>query len=438
MVNESQISTTKQYMSRLPTTNSKVTRRTFLRSATAGAGLSTLAGCLGSDGDETITLGALYIFSGFASLYGDEAERGYELAAEEINDNGGIDGQDVDIISRDTEGDADTAIRQMTSLIEEEGVDGLFGLDSSGVAQAVAPQVAEYQLPLMVTHAATPFLTSPEGEHDNSVGNDYVFRNCNSLSQDIYGAARTAVELDATEWATLGPDYAFGYETWDYFQAFVEGLGGEAQFTAEQFPGLETNDYSPYISSIMDSNPDGVITPLWGSDLTTFLGQADSAGWFDQIEYTLFSVGMGTDLAADGSPLPEGQTASTRYDPFVPDSDENNTFRDAFYEEYEGLPTYNAEGAYRAVYLYKEAIEQGGDTDAETLLETFTGMEHTGPVGEYRFNEETNQATVPAIWGTVAYDEEWESNVLDPVEVYDASPEDLNEALADSDLPSGV
>lgn len=414
-------------------------RRSFLKTAAAGAGVTTMAGCLGGgDDDDSITLGAMYILSGFASLYGDEAERGYELAVEEINDDGGIDGQDVSIISRDTEGDADTAIRQMTSLIEEEGVDGLFGLDSSGVAQAVAPQVAEYQLPFMVTHAATPFLTSPEGEHDNSVGNEYVFRNCNNLAQDIYGAARTAVELDATEWATLGPDYAFGYETWDYFQAFVEELDGEAQFTAEQFPGLETNDYSPYISSIMDQEPDGVITPLWGSDLTTFIGQAESAGWFDQIEYTLFSVGMGTDLAADGSPLPEGQNASTRYDPFVPDSDENNTFRDTFYEEYEGLPTYNAEGAYRAVYLYKEAIEQGGDADAGTLVETFTGMEHTGPVGEYRFNEETNQATVPAIWGTVTYDEEWESNVLDSVEVYDASPEDLDEALADSDLPSGV
>ncbi|ELY44456.1 ABC transporter substrate-binding protein [Natronorubrum sulfidifaciens] len=415
-----------------------VDRRTFLKTTAAGAGLATVAGCLGGGDDDGITLGALYITSGFASLYGEEGARGYELAVDEINDNGGIDGEEVTVISRDTESDANTAGRQMRSLIEEESVDGLFGLDSSGVAQALAPQVAQFQIPFMVTHAATPFLTSPEGEHEDSVGNDYVFRNANSLAQDIYGAARTAEELDATEWATIGPDYAFGYETWDYFQAFCEGLGVDAEFTAEQYPGLETGDYSPYISSIMDAEPDGVITPLWGADLTTFLGQAESAGWFDQIDYTLFSVGMGTDLPADGSPLPEGEYASTRYDPFVPDTDENNSFRDRYYDEYETLPTYNAEGAYRAVYLYKEAIESAGSADADDLVETFTGMEHSGPVGDYRFNEETNQATVPSIWGTVSYDDDWESNVLDPVEVYEATPDVVNDALGDSDLPSGV
>jgi branched-chain amino acid transport system substrate-binding protein len=327
----------------------------------------------------------------------------------------------------------------MTSLIEEDAVDGLFGLDSSGVAQGMAPQAAEFQMPLMVTHAATPFLTSPEGEHENSVGNEWVFRNCNSLAIDMYGAAQVASELDAAEWATIGPDYAFGYETWDYFQAFAEGLGVDAEFTAEQYPALETSDFTPYIGAILDQEPDGVITPLWGADLTTFLGQAEEAGWFDAIEYTLVSVGMGTDLPADGSPIPEGQHASTRYDPFVPETEENETFRETYYEEYDTLPTYNAEGAYRAVYLYREAIEEAG-TDPDGIREAFTGMAHTGPVGEYEFAEGSNQATVPAIWGTVSYDEEWESNVLDPVDVYEVTSEELSGTLeeAGSDLPPGL
>jgi branched-chain amino acid transport system substrate-binding protein len=325
----------------------------------------------------------------------------------------------------------------MRSLVEEDNVHGLFGLDSSGVAQAVAPQAAQLQMPFMITHAATSFVTSPEGEHEDSVGNDYVFRDSNNITQNVYGAARIASELDATEWATIGPDYAFGYETWDYFQDFCAGLGVDAEFTAEQFPPLATGDYTPYISSILDADPDAVITPLWGADLTTFIGQAEEAGWFDQIDNTLFSVGMGTDLASEGNPLPEGEYSSTRYDPFVPDSEANNAFRDAYYEEHGGLPTYNAEGAYRAVYLYKEAIESAGSTDTDALVEAFSGMEHSGPVGDYRFSE-TNQATVSSIWGTVSYDDEWESNVLDPVNRYEVTPDELAEALGDSDLPTGV
>lgn len=415
-----------------------VDRRSFLKTSVVGAGASIgLAGCLGDD-DETVRLGALYIFSGFASLYGDEAERGYELAEEEINDNGGIDGREVEIIARDSEGDADAATRQLTSLIEEDEVDGLFGLDSSGVAQALAPQIEAVEMPFMVTHAATPFLTSPEGEHENSVGNEWLFRNANSVTHDMYGAAQIASELDVDEWMTIGPDYAFGWETWDYFRAFAEGLGVDAEFIGEQYPPLAESDYTPYIEAVLSEEPEAVISPLWGADLTTFLGQAADAGWFDAVEYTLFSVGMGTDLPADGSPLPEGEFASTRYDPFVPDSAENNDFRDRYLDEYDTLPTYNAEGAYRAVYLYKEAIEQAGSTDPAEIRDTFTGMEHSGPVGEYRFAEETNQATVPGIWGTVTYDDDLESNVLSDVQVTGEDPEEIRDAIDHSDLPSGV
>ncbi len=412
-------------------------RRTFLKTATAGAGLVSIAGCMGGSGGSGVTLGAMNIMSGFASLYGEEAERGYDLAVKEINDNGGIDGDDVEVILRDTEADSGTATQQMTSLIEEEGVDGLVGLDSSGVAKNIAPQVGQNQIPLMVTHAGSPFVTSPEGEHEESVGNDYVFRCSNTVAHDMYGAAQVASEIDATDWATIGPDYAFGTETWNYFQAFMDGLGVEANYIAEQFPPLATGDYSSYISSILDAEPDAVITPLWGTDLTTFIGQAEDSGWFDQIEHTLFSVGMGTDLPSDGSPLPEGEWASTRYDPFVPDTETNQTFRETYMEEYDTLPTYNAEGAYRAVYLYKKAIEEGGSTNADDLIGQFSGMQHTGPVGEYEFTE-TNQASVAAIWGEVSYSDEYESNVLDPVDRYEAAPEDVRSALEDSDLPPGL
>jgi len=121
---------------------------------------------------------------------------------------------------------------------------------------------------------------------------------------------------------------------------------------------------------------------------------------------------MGTDLASDGNPLPEGEYASTRYDPFVPDTEANNTFRHV-HEEYDArYDGDNADGAYRAVYCTRKRSNRPEAPEA-SALEEFTGMEHAGPVGDYQFSE-TNQATVSSIWGTVSYDEEWESNVLDP------------------------
>ena len=414
-------------------------RRAFLATTAAGAGVTTLAGCLGDSDDDTISLGALYIFSGFASLYGEEAQRGFGLAVEEINENGGIDGQEVEVISRDTEADTDAGIRQMRSLIEEDGVDGLFGLDSSGVAQGMAPQIEAEAIPMMVTHAATPFLTSPTGEHENSVGNEWVFRNSVDLSINMYGAAQVAAELDADEWATIGADYAFGYETWDYFRAFCEGLGVDAEFIEEQYPALGTSDYTPYINSVLNAEPDAVITPLWGADLTTFLGQADEAGWFDEVDFTLMTTGLGAELTTEGPLMPEGDYGATRYDPFVPDTEANNTFRETYVDEYGRLPNYNAEGAYRAVYLYKEAIEEAG-TDSEAIRDAFADLQHEGPVGEYEFAENTNQATLPALWGEVGASDEWDDNILDPAVAYEVTSEEMQDTLdaAGSDLPPGL
>lgn len=414
---------------------SSLLRRRFLQASGAGA-VTALAGCTGGGDGGTIKLGATYILSGFASIYGEEAEQGFSLAEEEINEAGGIDGQQLEIIPRDTEADGATAIRQMRSLIEEEGVVGLFGLDSSGVAQAVAPQVGELQTPFMITHAATPYVTTPTGEHPDAVGNEYLFRCGNSLVQDMHGAARVASTLDVSSWATIGPDYAFGYETWDYFQAFCDGLGVDASFIGEQYPPLASSDYTPFINAVLDLEPEGVITPLWGADLTTFLGQAKESGWFDQIGTTLFSVGMGTDIPTEGAPLPEGVYASTRYDPFTPDTQTNAAFRDTYYGTYDGLPTYNAEGAYRAVYLYKDAIESAG-TGADSLAGHFAGLQTEGPVGDYEFSP-TNQATVPGVWGQVTYSDEWGSNVLDPVERYPGTPDAIAPLLEGSGLPAGV
>ncbi|RLM83479.1 ABC transporter substrate-binding protein, partial [Halobellus sp. Atlit-38R] len=144
---------------------SSVRRRRFLQAAGAGTAVA-LAGCSGGGGGDSgpVTLGAAYILSGFASLYGEEAERGIEFAQTRINENGGIDGRDLEVLVRDTEASGDTAIQQIRSLVQEDNVDGLFGLDSSGVAQAVAPQISQLQIPFMITHAATPFVTSPQGE----------------------------------------------------------------------------------------------------------------------------------------------------------------------------------------------------------------------------------------------------------------------------------
>lgn len=428
-------------------TSTTTNRRTFLKAA-GTTGAAAFAGCVGNlgGGGGSISLGAIYLLSGFASVYGESAQLGVEMAREEINEAGGIDGREVDpVIFRDSEASSDTAIQHARSLVNEENVDALIGLDSSGVALQVAPVMEQLQRTLLITHAATPFVTNPPGSWDGpperAKGNDYVFRDGVNLAQNLYGAASVAADLDATTWTTVGPDYAFGHQTWDYFKAYTQGmdLGFEYDEDAVAFPQLGASEFTPQINKVSNASPDGVIMSIWGGDLVTFLSQASGTGFFDAVDHILMTVGGATDvLRPMGQDMPDGLWAGTRYWFLAPDSDANRTFRDAFMERNGRAPSYNAQNAYTGMYLYKKAIEEAGGTDPDGLISAFEGMQHTGPVGQFTINERSHQAVLPAVWGQTSYSEEYGISILDPVRRIPAPADELRSLLSGTDLPAGV
>lgn len=426
----------------------RANRRAFLRTAGA-AGTAALAGCVGGfggGGGGPLTFGAIYLLSGFASVYGESAQLGIEMARDEINEDGGIDGRQIDeVIFRDSEASPDTAIQHARSLVDEENVDALIGLDSSGVALQVAPVMEQLQKTLLITHAATPFVTNPpegwDGPSERAVGNDYVFRDGVNLAQNLYGAATVASDLDATTWTTVGPDYAFGHQTWDYFKAYTQGmnLGFEYDDDAAAFPQLGAGDFTPQINKVTNASPDGVIMSIWGGDLITFLTQAADTSFFDSVDHVLMTVGAATDvLRPIGDAMPDGLWAGTRYWFLAPDTEENRTFREAFQERNDRAPSYNAQNAYTGMHLYRRAIEEAGGTEPDDIVSAFEGMQYSGPVGEFTINEESHQAVLPAVWGRTSYSSEHGISVLDPVRRTPAPADELRSLLSGTDLPAGV
>lgn len=443
-------------------TRSQSDRRSYLK--TSGAvtitALSGLAGCLGSSGNngsgaangstnksggnggkKPLTFGAIHLLSGFASVYGESAELGYEMARQEINNSGGINGRQIaPIIVRDSESSGSTGVEAARSLVQEEDVDGLMGLDSSSVSLAVAPVMKQLQKPLMVTHAATPFITARDGE--NAAGNKYVFRDGVNLSQNIYGAAQTASDLDATSWTTIGPNYAFGTQTWDYFKAYTKGMGSDYDYLndATAYPELGASGFRPQINKVVSASPDGVITSLWGSDLVTFINQAKNTPFFDEIDHLLMTVGAATDaLRPLGNSMPDGLWAGTRYWFLSPDSKKNNSFVKKFRNRNDGrYPSYNAQNAYTALYLYKKAIENAGSTAADDIISAWEGMQYNAPVGQFTLKKDSHQAILPAVWGKTRYSDQRGITVLDPVNRINAPAQKLESLLKDSNLPSGV
>lgn len=360
---------------------------------------------------QPIRVGAIYIMSGTAAAYGQFAKQGLELAAEEINQNGGILGRQVVITMEDSQGKADVAIQAARKLVFQGRSDVLIGIDSSGVANGLVPTVPELRKPLIITHAATPDATGKQC-------NAFTFRISVNVNQNMMAAAKVAQETGKKRWTTIGPDYAFGHESWEYFQKYMKAEVPDAEMMSQvAFPRFGAEDFTPFINSTMQAKPEGVLISLWGGDLVNFIRQARNLGFFDHEFEILFTVGAATEvLAAMDEQMPEGVWAGTRYWFASHDNEINQAFVKAYMERYKNPPSYNAEGAYAALYLYKKAVEQADSTDGEAVAEALSGLTLDAPNGQITIRKGDHQAVVGPTWGKVAqFDDNYGIRMLDPV-----------------------
>ena len=367
---------------------------------------------------KTVKVGFVYIMSGPFSAYGQFAKKGAQLAVEEINAAGGINGKKVEAFFEDSTGKPDVAIRVLRKLVFQEKVDFLIGLDSSGVAKTVVPSIPQMKTPLIITHAATPDVTG-------SVCNRYVFRISVNLAQNVKAAAMLASETDAKIWTTIGPDYAFGHQSWEYFEKYLKAIKPGAGFLPRAevaFPPFKTTDFNPYINKIMQSKADGVLVSLWGGNLIDFVRQAEEMGFFDGKRKVLVTLGAATEvLTALGDKMPEGLWVGTRYWFLANDAKRNTDFVKAYKDHYGDYPSYNAHGAYGALYAYRDAAAKAGSIDKEKIIDALEGLTVELPIGSVTLRPEDHQALTDVTWGKTVADAAYPIRILDPVKVFKAA-----------------
>jgi branched-chain amino acid transport system substrate-binding protein len=366
---------------------------------------------------DPVKIGFVYIMSGPFATYGQFAKQGAEMAVDEINAAGGILGRPVEAFFEDSTGKPDVAVRAIRKLVYQDGVDCVIGLDSSGVAKTVVPLMPEMKTPLIITHAATPDVTG-------SVCNKYTFRVSVNLAQNVKAAALLAAETKAKVWTTVGPDYAFGHQSWEYFQKYLKALRADVTFLPDDqaaFAPIKTTDFSSYITKIMQAKPEGVLISLWGGNLIDFVRQASEMGFFNGDWEVLMTLGAATEvLYALGDKMPEGLWVGTRYWFLGNDSPKNVAFRDSYVKRYGQFPSYNAHGAYAALYTYKAAAEKATSVEKDAVIAALEGLTVELPVGTVTIRPEDHQALTDATWGKTASDPNYPIRILKPVNIFPA------------------
>jgi branched-chain amino acid transport system substrate-binding protein len=257
---------------------SDLSRRKFLRlSAYAGAGVAlapTLSSCAGlnssgGSGDDVV-LGMLDSMTGVYASSGKYEVQGIRLAVAEANKAGGIlGGRHVKTVLRDDATDPAVGVRGLRELVQQENVDMVVGVLSSGVGLAVSEAAFGFGVPFMCT-----------GAHDDQITGSQAYKTTFRATTESTMIARAVAPYIAKQggkkWFFITADYAYGIGAEQAMTAELRKLGGEV--VGSQRTPLGTSDFSAQLTKARNSDATAIVLVLYGPDLVAATKQFHQFG----------------------------------------------------------------------------------------------------------------------------------------------------------------
>lgn len=332
---------------------SKTTETTAAASAEGTAGAGDSAGGV-------IKIGGIGPLTGSTAVYGMAVERGAQLAVDEINAAGGINGAQIEYKFEDDEGDAEKSVNAYNTL-KDWGMQVLMGTVTSAPCIAVADKSAADHM----------FQITPSGSAVECAANPNVFRIC--FSDPDQGAA-SAKYIGENK---LASKVAVIYDSSDvYSSGIYEKFAQEAKnqgleiVAAEAFTADSNKDFSTQLQKAKDAGAELVFLPIYYTEASLILQQASKMGFAPQF---FGCDGLDGILQVENfdTKLAEGMMLLT---PFAADATDDLTvnFVKNYKEAYKEVPVQFAADAYDAIYTIKAAMEDAGvkaDMDAGTICD---------------------------------------------------------------------
>ncbi len=323
-----------------------------------------------------IKIGSIGPLSGPYAVYGGDCKNGIELAVNEINEAGGINGQKFELIAEDDEGAAEKSVSAYKKLVTKDGTKFIIGSLTSGCAIAISP-LAQAQKVLQIAPAATaPKLTE--------AGN-FIFRACyDDPFQGTVGGKFAAENLGAKKAAILydiSNDYSVGLT--DNFKASFEANGGKIVSLETYSTG--DKDFNAQLTKIKNSKPDVVYLPDYYSTVALIVKQLRAQG----INTPIVGADGWDGLTENAGDEVLNGFYSNHYSADSTDEKVQN-FVANYKAKYTLTPTSFAALGYDSVYMLKDAIEKAGKTDTEAVREALEATNGSYVTGNLTFNEKHN------------------------------------------------
>lgn len=326
--------------------------------------VSVLAGCgSSSKNKDTFYIGGIGPTTGTAAIYGTAVQNGAQIAVDEINAAGGINGHKVAFKFEDDQADAEKSVNAYNSL-KDWGMQMLVGSVTSSACVAVTSQTAKDGM----------FQLTPSASSADVIKNDNVFQVCfTDPNQGVASADYIANNNLATKVAVIynsSDVYSSGIEAKFMSEAKAKNLD---VVTEGSFTDDTKTDFSTQLQKAQDAGADLVFLPIYYTEASIILQQASSMSYApkffgcDGLDGILGVKKFDTSLA-------EGVMLLT---PFAADAKDDKTakFVEAYKKAYKDTPNQFAADAYDAIYTIKAAAEKADISPSSSTKDISAAME---------------------------------------------------------------
>jgi branched-chain amino acid transport system substrate-binding protein len=307
-----------------------------------------------------------------------------QLAADEINAKGGIDGRKIEIVVYDDHSSSAEAVRAFQRAVSEDKVNAVIASYISEVVLALEPWAGRLKTLMITPGAASDVITQNIAK--DYANNKYTFHGyltstalaglvCDAARDLLVAPRKMKTAVIVSEDAAWTTPLDAGYE------ACLPKVGLKVLDHIRFSP--DTTDFTPIFNKIEALKPDVMITGI------SHVGTQPTVQWkSQQVPMPMFGISSqatNSTFWKDTNGATEGVLFNAVSGPGVAVTPKTLPFVDAFVKKFGNTPSYAGYTAYDEVYMIADAVHRAGSTDSDKLVAAMEQTDYVGTIGRIAF-----------------------------------------------------
>jgi branched-chain amino acid transport system substrate-binding protein len=343
-------------------------------------------------------IGVILDFTGAYANHNRTCYQAIEMAAAEINAQGGILGRPIELLPRDAKIKVDVATREARGLVLRDKVDAMIAANASHTLLAIAEITKEFGVlhlvPISNTESATLYKIHP-----------YLFQVVPNTYMEVSAVASVVSKLGYKTYSTIAADYEWGHSSVEIIKELLPKRAPNMKFIKSYFPPVGETDYTSYITALLADKPEVVMNWISGADLQNFMKQAKGYDFFQKTNFVVFM--HGDDLIELGEQVPEGLLIYARGDWWALNNPAAKKFTEKFRSKMGKFPSCWAFLGHDCVTILADAIKAAGTFDKDTVARKLESMTFHTLRGDLSFRDIDHQMNSPEGFGRTVWSPEY-------------------------------